>query len=316
MPARETPFSIGRQEQRAGAFIRQASRFRDWVTPDGASGYAPEPGRYHLYVARACPWAHRTILARALMGLEQAVTISYVDPIRDQQGWAFSQAGVYEDPVNGFRFLAEAYLASDREFSDRVTVPVLWDRQRARIVNNESAEILRMLATVFAPLAGHPVSLYPTELAEQIDVLNERIYEQLNNGVYRAGFSTDQLVYEQAVGDVFAMLEELDERLADRRFLFGPEPVESDWRLFTTLIRFDPVYHVHFKCSLRKLSEYRNLWPYLRDLYQWPGVRETVSFDEIRAHYYRTHGAINPTGLVAVMPAESLEEAPGRERLG
>lgn len=316
MSARETPFSIAAQEQRAGAFVRQASRFRDWVTPDGASGYAPEPGRYHLYVARACPWAHRTILARALMGLERAVTISYVDPIRDQRGWAFSEVGVYEDPVNRFSFLAEAYLASDPEFSDRVTVPVLWDRQRARIVNNESAEILRMLATVFAPLAAHPVSLYPTELAEQIDALNERIYEHLNNGVYRAGFSTDQLVYEQAVGEVFAMLDELDERLADRRFLFGPQPLESDWRLFTTLVRFDPVYHVHFKCSLRKLSEYRNLWPYLRDLYQWPGVRETVSFDEIRAHYYRTHGAINPTGIVAVMPAASLEESPGRERLG
>ncbi len=316
MSARETPSSIAAQEQRAGAFVRQASRFRDWVTPDGASGYAPEPGRYHLYVARACPWAHRTILARALMGLEQAVTISYVDPIRDQRGWAFSQVGVYEDPVNGFSFLSEAYLASDPEFSDRVTVPVLWDRQRARIVNNESAEILRMLATVFAPLAAHAVSLCPTELADQIDALNERIYEHLNNGVYRAGFSTDQLVYEQAVSEVFAMLDELDERLADRRFLFGPQPVESDWRLFTTLVRFDPVYHVHFKCSLRKLSEYRNLWPYLRDLYQWPGVRETVSFDEIRAHYYRTHGTINPTGIVAVMPAESLEEPPGRERLG
>ena len=316
MSARETPSSIAAQEQRAGAFIRQASRFRDWVTPDGASGYAPEPGRYHLYVARACPWAHRTILARALMGLVQAVTISYVDPIRDQRGWAFSEVGVYEDPVNGFSFLSEAYLASDPEFSDRVTVPVLWDRQRARIVNNESAEILRMLATVFAPLAAHAVSLYPTELADQIDALNERIYEHLNNGVYRAGFSTDQLVYEQAVSEVFAMLDELDERLADRRFLFGLQPVESDWRLFTTLVRFDPVYHVHFKCSLRKLSEYRNLWPYLRDLYQWPGVRETVSFDEIRAHYYRTHGTINPTGIVAVMPAESLEEPPGRERLG
>jgi putative glutathione S-transferase len=316
MSVSEAPFTIGQDEQRAGAFIRQSSRFREWVTPDGANGYAAEPGRYHLYVARACPWAHRTIIARALMGLEQAITISYVDPIRDARGWEFSTPGAYEDPVNGFRFLSQAYRASDPQFAGRATVPVLWDRKLGRIVNNESADILRMLSTVFAPLATHPASLYPAALAAEIDALNERIYEHVNNGVYRAGFSTSQPVYEQAVRDVFALLDELDARLADRRFLFGPEPVETDWRLFTTLVRFDPVYHVHFKCSLRKLREYPSLWPYLRDLYQWPGVRETVSFDEIRAHYYRTHRAINPAGIVAVMPSASLEEAPGRECLG
>jgi putative glutathione S-transferase len=313
---REQPFTIGQDEQRAGAFIRQSSRFREWVTPDGANGYAAEPGRYHLYAARACPWAHRTIIARALMGLEQAITISYVDPIRDERGWEFSTPGVYEDPVNGFRFLSQAYRASDPQFAGRATVPVLWDRKLGSIVNNESADILRMLSTVFAPLATQPVSLYPAGLAAEIDALNEMIYEHVNNGVYRAGFSTSQPVYEQAVRDVFALLDELDARLAGRRFLFGPEPVETDWRLFTTLVRFDPVYHVHFKCSLRKLREYPSLWPYLRDLYQWPGVRETVSFDEIRAHYYLTHSAINPAGIVAVMPSASLEEAPGRERLG
>ena len=316
MVASETPFTIGRGEQRDGAFVRQQSRFREWVTADGASAYAPEPGRYHLYVARACPWAHRTLITRALMGLERAVTVSYLDPIRDQRGWAFTGAGAYEDPVNAFQFLSQAYLASDPAFSARVTVPVLWDRELGRIVNNESADIMRMLSTVFASLADHPVDLYPRAHAGEIDALNDLIYDRVNNGVYRAGFSTDQHVYERAVGDVFGMLDALDERLAKRRFLFGPEPVETDWRLFTTLIRFDPVYHVHFKCSLRKLSEYAHLWPYLRDLHQWPGVRETVSFDEIRSHYYRTHGAINPTGIVAVMPSESLEQAPGREHLG
>jgi putative glutathione S-transferase len=194
-------------------------------------------------------------------------------------------------------------------------VPVLWDRSTGTIVNNESADILRMLSTVFAPLAEHPVVLYPDEHAAAIDALNEHIYEHVNNGVYRAGFSTRQSLYERAVIELFAVLDELDARLAGSRFLFGPQPLETDWRLFTTLIRFDAVYQIHFKCSLRKITEYRNLWPYLRDLYQWPGVSETVSFDEIRAHYYGTHGALNPTGIVAVMPALDLGAPPGRELL-
>lgn len=302
-------------EQQDGAFVRQASRFRDWVTPDGQNGFAPEAGRYHLYVARACPWAHRTIIGRRLMGLEKALSISYVDPIRDERGWAFSEPGRYEDAVNGFRFLAEAYHAADPHFAARVTVPVLWDRERETIVNNESADILRMLSTVFAPLAEHPVELYPGELAAEIDTLNERIYEHVNNGVYRAGFSTRQAVYERAVNHLFGTLDELDARLQSRRFLFGSVPLETDWRLFTTLIRFDPVYQIHFKCSLRKISEYPNLWPYLRDLYQWPGIRETVSFDEIRAHYYRTHAGINPTGIVAMMPALELDAPAQRGHL-
>lgn len=315
MPEPAQPFTIAGSEHRAGAFVRQTSRFRRWVTADGSSGFAPEAGRYHLYVAHACPWAHRTIIGRRLMGLEQAISISFVDPIRDDRGWAFTEAGRYEDPVNGFEFLAQAYRAADPGFSERVTVPVLWDRHTATIVNNESADILRMLSTVFAPLAAHAVVLYPDRLAAEIDALNEHIYEHVNNGVYRAGFSTRQDVYEQAVGELFAVLDELDERLGASRFLFGSEPLETDWRLFTTLVRFDAVYQVHFKCSLRKIAEYRNLWPYLRDLYQWPGVTETVCFDEIRAHYYRTHGALNPTGIVAVMPALDFEQPPGRERL-
>jgi putative glutathione S-transferase len=309
------PFSLRSDEHRDGSFVRQDSRFRNWVTADGSSGFAPAAGRYHLYVARACPWAHRTIIARRLMGLEEAISISYVDPIRDQRGWAFTEPGRYEDPVNGFSFLAEAYHRVDPDFADRVTVPVLWDREQRTIVNNESAEILRMLSTVFAPLAEHPVVLYPSAHAAEIDVLSAHIYDHVNNGVYAAGFSTRQHVYEHAVRGVFAVLNELDARLATRRFLFGPAPLETDWRLFTTLVRFDAVYQIHFKCSLRKIAEYPHLWPYLRDLYQWPGVRETISFDEIRAHYYGTHGDLNPTGIRALMPALDFEAPPLRERL-
>jgi putative glutathione S-transferase len=309
------PFALRTSEKSDGAFVRQQSRFRNWVTVDGSSGFGVEAGRYHLYVARACPWAHRTIIGRRLMGLEQAISISFVDPIRDERGWVFSEPGRYEDPVNGFRFLAEAYHAADPSFADRVTVPVLWDKRDGTIVNNESADILRMLSTVFAPLAEHPVVLYPEEHAAAVDALNDRIYEPVNNGVYRAGFSTRQHVYEQAVAELFAVLDELDDRLGARRFLFGPEPLETDWRLFTTLIRFDAVYQIHFKCSLRKIAEYRNLWPYLRDLYQLPGIRDTVSFDEIRAHYYETHGAINPTGIVAAMPALDFDAPPEREMI-
>jgi putative glutathione S-transferase len=309
------PFAVSSREQRDGAFARQASRFRKWVTTDGSSGFPAQAGRYHLYACRACPWAHRTIIGRALMGLDEVISISFVDPIRDDRGWAFTEPGRYEDPVNGFEFLSEAYLAADPGFADRVTVPVLWDRELRTIVNNESSDLLRMLHTVFAPLAQHPVELYPAEHAAEIDTLNARIYEGVNNGVYRAGFSTSQRVYERAVIELFAMLDELDARLEDRRFLFGGKPLESDWRLFTTLLRFDAVYQIHFKCSVRKVAEYANLWPYLRDLYQWPGVSDTVSFSEIRDHYYRTHAAINPVGLVAAMPALDFEAPHHRARL-
>jgi len=310
-----SPFAIGAHEARDGAFQRQQSSFRRWVTADGSSGFSPEPGRYHLYVCRACPWAHRTMVGRALMGLEDVISISFVDPIRDERGWAFTEPGRYEDPVNGFDLLSQAYLAVEPGFADRVTVPVLWDREQATIVNNESAEIFRMLHTVFAPLAAHPVELYPPALAAEIDALNARIYERVNNGVYKAGFSTSQRAYEHAVMELFATLDELDERLRDRRFLLGDEPLESDWRLFTTLLRFDAVYQIHFKCSVRKVAEYRNLWPYLRDLYQWPAVAETVSFAEIRNHYYRTHPMINPAGVVAVMPALDFDAPPHRDQL-
>jgi putative glutathione S-transferase len=304
-------FSLGREGGDDGSFRRQESRFRRWVTADGSSELPLEPERYHLYVARACPWAHRTIIGRRLMGLEDVIGISFVDPIRDERGWAFT-GGEFVDSVNGFRYLSEAYRATDPGYAARVTVPVLWDRERGQIVNNESADILRMLSTVFAPLGSHPVVLVPEPLRNGIDRLNRLIYDNVNNGVYKAGFAGRQDVYERAVMTLFQTLDELDLRLAGSRFLFGDEPLETDWRLFTTLVRFDAVYQIHFKCSIRKLVEYEYLWPYARDLYQWPGVAATVDFDEIRAHYYRTHPMINPSGLVAMSPAASFEEPAGR----
>jgi glutathionyl-hydroquinone reductase len=307
-------YSLGRESADDGSFRRQESQFRRWVSADAGAEFPPVAGRYHLYVARACPWAHRTIIARRLMGLEDAIGISFVDPIRDERGWAFT-GGRYIDDVNDSTFLSEAYIATDPAYEARVTVPVLWDKESGVIVSNESADILRMLGTVFTPLAEHPVDLYPEPLRDEIEALNDRIYENVNNAVYKAGFSRRQEVYEREVYALFALLDELDERLAQRRFLFGSEPVETDWRLFTTLVRFDAVYQIHFKCSLRKLIEYDYLWPYARDLYQWPGVADTVDFDEIRRHYYLTHPMINPSGLVAVLPAASFDAPPGRESL-
>jgi putative glutathione S-transferase len=304
-------FSLGSESGDDGSFKRQTSSFREFVSDDEGSDFPVESGRYHLYVARACPWAHRTLIGRALMGSENAISVSFVDPIRDERGWRFS-GNDYVDPLNGFGYLSETYLACEPSYEARVTVPVLWDKRRATIVNNESADILRMLSTALAPLAEHPVELVPERLRGEIEALNELVYENVNNAVYKAGFATAQRVYEREVTSLFQTLDELDRRLADRRFLFGPEPLETDWRLFTTLVRFDAVYQIHFKCSIRKLAEYAYLWPYARDLYQWPGVAETVNFDEIRAHYYRTHPMINPSGLIAMAPAASFEEPAGR----
>ncbi len=309
-----TQFSLGRESGDDGSFRRQDSSFRNWVSADGSTEFPLEAGRYHLYVARACPWAHRTIIARRLMGLESAIGISYADPLRDDRGWAFTGAE-HSDQINGFSYLAEAYTATDPAYDARVTVPVLWDRETGVIVNNESADILRMLGTVFAPLAEHPIDLYPEPLRAEIDELGAHIYDNVNNAVYKAGFARRQEVYEREVRSLFAALDELDERLSGRRFLFGPSPVETDIRLFTTLVRFDAVYQIHFKCSLRKLIEYEHLWAYVRDLYQHPGIGETVNFGEIRAHYYRTHPMINPSGIVALQPLASFEEPAGREGL-
>lgn len=311
MTTEKSTISLGSESSDDGSFRRQESSFRSWVSDDASGEFPVRAGRYQLYVSKACPWAHRTLIGRRLMGLEEAIGVSYVDPIRDERGWAFT-GGEYTDGVNGFQYLSEAYTATDPGYSARVSVPVLWDKEQGVIVCNESADILRMLSTVFAPLAEHPVELYPKPLRAEIDALNHHIYETVNNGVYKAGFARRQAVYEREVRALFETLDELDARLARQRFLFGAEPLETDWRLFTTLLRFDAVYQIHFKCSIRKLLEYEHLWPYARDLYQWPGVADTVDFDQIRTHYYMTHPMINPSRLVAALPAASFEEPPGR----
>lgn len=290
----------------SGTWERPPSKFRDWI---GTDAFPAVAGRYHLYVSWACPWAHRTVIGRRLKGLEDVVGLSVVDPIRDERSWRFT-GGEYADPVNGFEFLGEAYDATNPDYEGRLSVPVLWDKETRRIVNNESADILRMLSTAFGDLASDEHDLYPAEHRAEIDALNKWTYETVNNGVYRAGFASDQHVYEQVVADLFGTLDDLDARLADRRFLFGPRPVETDWRMFVTLIRFDAVYNTHFKCTLQKIAEYEHLGPYLRDLYQQPGIAETVRFDDIMRHYYCTHPHINPSGIVAAMPRDYILKTP------
>jgi putative glutathione S-transferase len=292
-----------------GRFVRQRSRFRDQVTADGSSGFRAEPGRYHLYVSLACPWAHRTIIVRTLKGLEDVISLSVVDPVRDERGWAFRPGrGHGPDPVNGFSFLAEAYAASDPGFRGRVTVPVLWDRESGRIVSNESADIVRMLNSAWDEWGDASLDLYPPDLRPEIDAINERVYETVNNGVYRAGFATTQEAYEEAFDALFETLAWLDRLLGTRRYLAGDRVTEADWRLFTTLIRFDAVYALHFKCNLRRIEDHAFLWPYLRELYQWPGVAATVDLDHIKRHYYLTHDSINPTGIVPKGPELDLTE--------
>jgi putative glutathione S-transferase len=295
-----------------GTFERPPSQFRDWVSADGSTPFPAEAGRYHLYVSWACPWAHRTAIGRRLKGLEDVIGLSVVDPIRDERSWAFT-GGEYTDPINGFQYLSQGYVATNPDYEGRISVPVLWDKETGRIVNNESADILRMFSTGFGALADDAVDLYPEAHRDEIDALNARLYDDVNNAVYRAGFSRDQEAYEAIVARMFATLGDMEERLGTRRFLFGDTPVETDWRLFTTLVRFDAVYNIHFKCSLRRVVDHPNLWAYTRDLYQQPGIAETVRFGEIRDHYYRTHGQINPSGLVAVQPAADFDAPHGRE---
>lgn len=306
-------FSLG-GESIDGEFRRQESRFREVVSSDGSTDFPAESGRYHLYVSWACPWAHRTIIGRRLKGLEDVVGMSVVDPFRDDRGWAFT-GGEYVDELNGWSFLSEGYHATELAFTGRYSVPVLWDMKTRRIVNNESGDILRMLDQGFGALADDRVDLYPTDLRPEIDALDERIYDSLNNAVYKAGFATRQDAYEREVYRIFDLLDELDARLETRRFLFGDSPVETDWRLFTTLVRFDAVYAIHFKVSLRRIVDYPNLWPYVRDLFQQPGIADTVRFDEIRRHYYGTHPMINPSGLLALRPDEDFAAPHNRERL-
>jgi putative glutathione S-transferase len=305
-------------EQVEGRFVRQQDAFHGWVGADGRSGYPVEAGRYHLYVSLACPWAHRTIIVRRLKRLEDAIGMSVVDPIRDEMGWAFRDVpGATGDAVNHFAYLAEAYEASDPHYRGRITVPVLWDTRTKRIVSNSDDDIMRMFETEFDALGDRgALDLYPDALRAEIGALNERIYETVNDGVYRAGFATSQRAYEQGAYRLFEVLDELEERLATRRYLFGPRFVETDWRLFVTLIRFDAVYYGHFKCNLRRIVDYPNLFGYLRDLYQVPGIAETVDFDHIKRHYYMTHDEINPTRIVPIGPAQDLLAPHGRERLG
>jgi len=299
-----------------GAFVRQQSAFRDRVTADGSSGFPAEAGRYHLYVSLACPWAHRTIIVRRLKGLEDAIGLSVVDPLRDERGWRFGPD--FPDPLgNGWDYLAEAYAATDPSFDGRVTVPTLWDTQTGRVVNNESADILVMLndeLNAHAQNAG--LDLYPAALRPEIDELNAWVYDEINNGVYKSGFASSQKSYEAAVHTLFAALERADERLATRRHLFGEQPTLADWRLFTTLVRFDAVYFGHFKCNLKRIVDFSNLSGYLRDLYQQPGVADTVDFDHIKRHYYMTHPSINPTGIVPAGPLLDLDAPHGREGVG
>ena len=301
------------EQSESGEFTRQEDAFRDWVRRDGSTAYPPERGRYHLYVSFACPWAHRTIILRRLKGLEEVIGMTVVDPVRDERGWAFRDGpGHSTDPVNGFQFLREAYAATDPAFDGRVTVPVLWDRQTKRIVSNSDDDLLRMLNSEFSDFATNPYDFYPAELRDEIDAVNQFVYARVNNGVYRAGFATRQAPYERAAHKLFAALDELDARLGRGRYLLGERMTEADWRLFPTLIRFDAVYHGHFKCNLRRIVDYPQLWPYLRDLYQHDGVRATVNLDHIKRHYYVTHEQINPTRIVPIGPELDLEAPHGR----
>ena len=291
-------------EATGGRFVRQESRFRDWVTADGGSGYKAEPGRYHLYVSLACPWAHRTLIFRALKGLEDVISVSIVDPLMGADGWTFSDGpGCIPDTVNGKRFLHEIYTLASPDYTGRVTVPVLWDKERRTIVNNESSEIIRMLNHAFDSWGRADVDFYPEGLRGRIDEINSLVYERVNNGVYRAGFATTQAAYEEAFDELFAALDRLEALLARQRYLASDRLTEADWRLFTTLVRFDAVYVGHFKCNLRRIADYPNLANYARELYQVPGVAPTVNFDHIKRHYYGSHRQINPTGIVPKGPA-------------
>ena len=306
-----------------GRFMRTRAQFRNWITADGSpgptgeGGYRAEAGRYHLYVSLACPWAHRTLIFRALKGLERMIDVSIVNPYMGEHGWTFEEApGVIADPIHRARYLYEIYCRAKPDYSGRVTVPVLWDRQRGTIVSNESAEIIRMFNSAFDGIGALQGDYAPADLLGQIDEINAQVYDKVNNGVYKAGFATNQGVYESAVTALFDYLDELEQRLSRQRYLLGERITESDWRLFTTLIRFDSVYNGHFKCNLRRLVDYPHLWGFTRELYQWPRVAGTVSLRHIKEHYYRSHHTINPNGIVPAGPVLDLDRPHGRGVLG
>ena len=305
-----------------GRYIRKASQFRNWITPDGAAGpsgeggFEAEAGRYHLYVSYACPWAHRTLIFRALKGLEDMITVSVVHWLMAENGWTFEPGdGSTPDEVNGADFLHQIYAAADSDYSGRVSVPVLWDRKTRTIVSNESSEIIRMFNSAFDAVGAAAGDYYPEALRPEIDDLNERIYNTVNNGVYKAGFATSQEAYEEAVAPLFDTLDWLEQRLSGLRYLVGASITEADWRLFTTLVRFDPVYVGHFKCNIRQIAEYPNLSGYLRDLYQVPGIAETVNMLHIKNHYYASHETVNPSRVVPMGPSVDHMAPHDRARL-
>lgn len=303
-------------ESSGGAFVRQTSAFRDTIETTAAARYRAEPGRYHLYVSLACPWAHRTLIARRLKGLEDIIGVSVVHPYMGGQGWTFEKyPGADGDQVNGKDFVHQLYTLTDPQCSGRVTVPILWDTRTRRIVNNESAEILRILNTAFDEWGNAALDLYPEAMRADIDKVNGFVYDAINNGVYRAGFATTQAAYEEAVVPLFAALDELEARLAGQRYLLGARLTEADIRLFTTLVRFDAVYVGHFKCNIHRLADYPNLSGLARELWQLDGIAETVNMDHIKRHYYTSHPTINPTGVIPVGPLQDWREPHGRDHL-
>lgn len=307
-------------ESTGGAFERQSSKFRNWVTADGSAGpsgdggFKAASGRYHLYVSYACPWAHRTLIFRALKGLGEHISVDVVHPDMLGDGWTFQtdEAGATGDRLFGKAFLRDIYTQAVPDCSGRVTVPILWDKQQNTIVSNESAEIIRMFNSAFDHITGNDTNFWPKALREEIEAVNKRIYSTLNNGVYKCGFATSQAAYDAAIHPLFDTLDWLETRLSTRRYLMGARITEADWRLFTTLIRFDPVYHLHFKCNQRRLIDYPNLWAYTRELYQWPGVAETVNFDHIIRHYHFSHDTINPHRIIPINPLIDYTEPHGR----
>jgi len=299
-----------------GRFVRSTTSFRDWITADGSSGFPAEAGRYHLYIAWACPWAHRTAIMRKLKGLEDVIGLSAVGSFMGEDGWAFyDEPGVIPDAVNGAHYLREVYAKADPGYTGRVTTPVLWDRETETIVNNESREVIRMLDTEFDEFSAADAHFLPDDLRDEIDATIDAIYEPINNGVYRSGFATRQEAYEGAVTELFDALDHWEGVLSTRRYLCGDRLTEADWCLFPTLVRFDSVYHGHFKCNLRRIVDYPNLWGYSKDLYQQPGVAETVNMYHIKKHYYRSHNSINPTRIVPKGPILDFTEPHDRERL-
>ena len=302
-----------------GRFIRKASQFRSWITSDGSpgptgqGGFKAEPGRYHLYVSYACPWAHRALIFRTLKGLEKMISLSVVHWLMGSQGWTFAPGeGVIPDPLFEAAVLHEIYTHANPSYTGRVTVPILWDKQTQTIVNNESSEIIRMLNSAFDKIGAKKGDYYPITLRQDIDALNERIYTTVNNGVYKCGFATTQAAYEEALTPLFDSLDWLEEILATRRYLAGDQLTEADWRLFTTLVRFDPVYVGHFKCNIRRIVDYPNLWGYVRELYQLPDIAQTINFSHIKHHYYQSHETINPTRIVPVGPEIDFTEPHNR----